>query len=269
MQLFFQKYSDSNSLKDEPGTPVVIVPGLFGSTANWRSFAKKLSEYCPVFVVDQRNHGRSPHANSNSYSDMVGDLLEFLDFHAIERINLCGHSMGGKVAMMFSLLYPQRVQRLTILDIAPVEYTHSHAPFLEQMMSLDLAALESRSAADKFLSEAIPDTSTRLFLLQSLVGSKGEFNWRLNLAALHKDMPKIASFPSSELDGLCNTGETLFISGELSDYVKNSDHYQILKYFPSAEFSSIPKAGHWLHAEQPHAVLVALLNFLQLGKKND
>lgn len=275
MQLFFQKYPDScTPLEDSESQldvmlPVVIIPGLFGSTSNWRSFAKKLGEYCPVFVVDQRNHGRSPHADSHSYSDMVADLLEFLDCHKLERVNLCGHSMGGKVAMMFGLLYPHRVHRLTILDIAPIAYTHTHAPFLEKMMSLDLDALESRSEADRLLSEAIPETSTRLFLLQSLVGNRGKFNWRLNLSVLLCDMPKILSFPSSELDGLSNTGETCFIFGALSDYVKESDHHQILNYFPSAEFSSIPRAGHWLHAEQPQAVLAALLKFLELGKKND
>lgn len=275
MELFFQKYPDTNPVsgdsfsQDDDAMPVVIVPGLFGSTSNWRSFAKKLAECCPVYVVDQRNHGRSPHANSNSYADMANDLLEFLDFHELECVNLCGHSMGGKVAMMFSLLYPSRINRLIVLDIAPVEYQHTHAPFLEKMMSLDLATLESRAAADKFLGEAIPDTSTRLFLLQSLVGSKGQFNWRLNLQVLLSDMPKISGFPSSELDGLSNNGETLFISGELSDYVKDSHHDRILKYFPSAGFSSIPNAGHWLHAEQPLALMVVLLQFLHIGKKND
>ena len=266
MELFFQQYPESYLPNKDSAMPLVIVPGLFGSTTNWRGLGRKLGEHLPVIVVDQRNHGKSPHADSNNYFDMASDLLEFIDYQGIDRINLCGHSMGGKVAMVFSLLYPQRVESLVVLDIAPTEYVHSHAPYLEKMMSIELKSLESRSAADKKLIEAIPDTSTRLFLLQSLVGSRGSFEWRLNLPVLLRDMPKITSFPS-ELSELSNRVQSLFISGEQSNYLTEANHSQILEYFPSASFMAISSAGHWLHAEQPQAVLMALLNFLQKGKK--
>ncbi|MFQ3244842.1 MAG: esterase [Arenicella sp.] len=269
MQLFSQAYPQSYSPSSDSAIPVLIIPGLFGSTTNWRSFAKQLGEYCPVIVIDQRNHGRSPHADSHSYSDMVGDLLEFIDNLGLAEINLCGHSMGGKVAMAFALMHPERVNRLAVLDIAPVEYSHTHAPYLEKLIELDLDLLQSRNAADQLLKHAIADTSTRLFLLQSLAGTQGEFHWRLNLPVLLRDMPKILSFPFSQLAGLSNTGETLFVSGEKSDYLLDSHHDQIVKFFPAAHFKAIPKAGHWLHAEQPQTVLDSLLKFLQVGKNND
>jgi pimeloyl-ACP methyl ester carboxylesterase len=269
MQLFSQTYPKSYSPSVESSLPVLIIPGLFGSTANWRGFAKQLGEYCPVIVIDQRNHGRSPHADSHSYLDMVGDLLEFIDSNGLEQIDLCGHSMGGKVAMIFALMHPERVNSLAVLDIAPFEYSHTHAPYLEKMIDLDLNILQSRSAADQLLKEAIPDTSTRLFLLQSLAGAPGKFHWRLNLPVLLRDMPKILGFPFSQLVGLSNSGETLFVSGEKSDYLLESHHNQIRELFPTAHFKAISKAGHWLHAEQPQAVLDCLLNFLQIGKNND
>jgi len=269
MELFFQKCPESYTPVDDPRVPTVIIPGLFGSSVNWRSFAKKLSDYCPVIVVDQRNHGRSQHADTHDYLDMTADLLEFLDGHGLEQVNLCGHSMGGKVAMVFSLLHSERVNELAVLDIAPVEYAHSYAPYLEKMISLDLDALLSRSDADKQLSEVIPDSATRLFLLQSLTGSQGNFVWRLNLPVLLKELPKILSFPWFNLDGLTHNGNTLFVSGEQSDYLLEAHHNQVLTYFPSAEFAAIPRAGHWLHAEQPQSLLEVLLNFLQFGKKND
>jgi pimeloyl-ACP methyl ester carboxylesterase len=273
MQLFSQTYPQSYSPSSDPSRdssiPVIIIPGLFGSTTNWRGFAKQLGEYCPVIVIDQRNHGRSPHVDSHSYSDMVGDLLEFIDSIGLREINLCGHSMGGKVAMAFALMHPERINSLAVLDIAPVEYSHTHAPYLEKMIDLDLNILQSRSAADQLLKQAIPDTSTRLFLLQSLAGTSGKFHWRLNLPVLLRDMPKILSFPFSQLAGLSNTGKTLFVSGEKSDYLLESHHTQIREFFPTAHFKAISKAGHWLHAEQPQAVLDSLLNFLQIGKNND
>jgi len=269
MQLFFQKYPESYSPVEDSRIPVIIIHGLFGSTVNWRSFAKQLSKYCPVIVVDQRNHGRSAHAKSHTYMDMASDLLKLFDSLGLSMVQLCGHSMGGKAAMAFALRNPERVERMAVLDIAPVEYTHTHAPHLEKMIELDLSALESRSAADKQLSDDITDTSTRLFLLQSLVGSKGNFSWRLNLPVLLANMSKILGFPSLEFDGLRYDSKVLFMHGEQSDYVKAKDYNLILNYFPLADFSVIPHAGHWLHAEQPQAVLAALLKFLQLGKKND
>jgi pimeloyl-ACP methyl ester carboxylesterase len=269
MQLFSQAYPQLYSPSSDSRVPLLIIPGLFGSIANWRSFAKKLSEYCPVIVIDQRNHGRSPHVDSHSYSDMVADLLEFIDIEGITQVNLCGHSMGGKVAMAFALSHPDRVNSLAVLDIAPVEYAHTHAPYLERMIALDLDLLESRSAADQLLKHAIPETSTRLFLLQSLAGVPGKFYWRLNLVILLRDMAKILSFPFARLAGLSYLGKTLFVSGGQSDYLLESHYNQILEYFPAASFESIAEAGHWLHAEQPQAVMATLLNFLQIGKKND
>jgi len=263
MQLFFQKYPESYSPAEDSRIPVIIIHGLFGSTVNWRSFAKQLSKYCPVIVVDQRNHGRSAHAKSHTYIDMASDLLKLFDSLGLSMVQLCGHSMGGKAAMAFALRNPERVERMAVLDIAPVEYTHTHAPHLEKMIELDLSALESRSAADKQLSDDITDTSTRLFLLQSLVGSKGNFSWRLNLPVLLANMSKILGFPSLEFDGLRYDSKVLFMHGEQSDYVKAKDYNLILNYFPLADFSVIPHAGHWLHAEQPQAVLAALLKLVK------
>lgn len=267
MNLYYQSYpanfvelSVSERLAYE--TPVVIIPGLFGSTANWRSLAKKLSELCPVFVIDQRNHGRSPHAESNSYLDMVADLASFLEHHNLERVSLCGHSMGGKVAMLFSLQHPDKLKKLAVLDIAPVVYEHSHAPFLEELLKVDLSKIQSRRDADKELAEVITDAGTRLFLLQSLAGTTGSFYWRINLEVLHQFMPEIVGFPEDWVLGLSNDCEAILLSGELSDYVKVTDHKSIKNYFPNIEFTEIPAAGHWLHAEQPAKVLDSLTEFI-------
>lgn len=260
MKLYSQSYpSDLLENRDDGSTPVVIVPGLFGSTSNWRGFANSLSSHWPVMVLDPRNHGRSPHAETHSYHDLASDLLSFLNDHDIDKIKLCGHSMGGKASMVFSLLYPERVDQLVVLDIAPVVYTHTHAPYLEAMIDLDLASIGSRAEADKRLSKPIPDNATRLFLLQSLVGSAGNFKWRLNLSTLLKEMPNIIGFPEIPRTSDVNA---LFVGGQLSNYLSLEHHLIIKEHFPQASFEQISKAGHWLHAEQPQAVLAALLNFL-------
>ncbi len=268
MDLYYQTYpadylekplADRESL----ASPVLIIPGLFGSTANWRGISKKLSDTCPVIVIDQRNHGRSPHADSNSYSDMVGDLHDFIEQHQLAKLILCGHSMGGKVAMLFSLLHPAYVEQLVVLDIAPVTYQHSHAPFLEELLKIDLSQLESRKDADRLLASVIPDDGTRLFLLQSLAGTVGDFYWRINLSILHEFMSQIVGFPDESVANLGNGCEVIAITGEFSNYVSAQGYQKLQDYFNNSKQVVVDNAGHWLHAEQPTKVLDVLKQFMK------
>jgi len=263
MKLNFQIYPTGLTTDQINEHPVIIIPGLFGSISNWRGFAKTLASDFPVIVIDQRNHGGSPHADSNTYFDMANDLLELIDEHGFEKVILCGHSMGGKTAMVFSLLHPTRVDKLAVLDIAPVVYKHSHAPFLKALLEINLSELASRSAADRALQTAIPDTNTRLFLLQNLVGSPNSYRWRINIPVLLHEMHTIGGFPVSELEQRTNSAKALIINGELSDFVLPEHHKVIRNFFPSVCFDSVFNAGHWLHIEQPQAVISSLIKFFK------
>jgi len=243
--------------------PVVIVPGLFGSTPNWRGFARKLATTRAVYVVDQRNHGQSPKFDSNSYADMVSDLLEFLDSQGLDKVVLIGHSMGGKVGFLFAAQYPERLEKLIVMDIAPVTYEHSHAPFVKALMSLDLNSLTSRSEADRLLKEAIPETGTRLFLLQSLQRENGEFVWQLNLPVLAEYMDDIRGFPAEQIQGKSYQGESLLLYGDKSDYVTEQHHQLIRDILPNVSIQAIKDAGHWLHVEQADDVVAASKRFLE------
>lgn len=269
MQLFFQSYPETDEVGADFRAPLVIIPGLFGSTNNWRSFARAMSEHYPVVVIDQRNHGRSEHADSHTFVDMSNDLLEFIDQQDYKQIIPCGHSMGGKTAMLFSLLHPERVKKLVVLDIAPVTYQHSHAPFLDELMKIDLASLQSRRDAEAVLRAAIPDSATRMFLLQSLAGSPGNYQWRLNLQALRQYIPEIVGFPDEILSNRVSDVATMMVFGEESEYVQSQHYTKVLGYFPSAQFEGIPGASHWLHIDQPQEVLETVLNFVQQGEKNE
>lgn len=262
MNLYYQVYPDDLNISDFTGDdiPIIIIPGLFGSTANWRAVAKRLGDSHKVIVVDQRNHGRSPHADSQTYANMVQDLRGFCDHHNLDKIVLCGHSMGGKVAMLFALEYPRMVSKLAILDIAPITYSHSHAPHIRSLMELDLSSLKSRSDADRQLRESIPDLGTRMFLLQSLAGSPGQYQWKLNLPVLLEYMQEMTAFP--EVSGSSEVA-ALFLAGNLSEYLGDQHHAKIFDLFSNSQFISIPDAGHWLHAEQPARVIDIINNFIQ------
>lgn len=250
--------------QDFPGpagaTPLVLAHGLFGSGANWRGVARQLSGDRRVLVVDMRNHGRSFHDDSMRYEEMARDILDTLDAENIDRADLLGHSMGGKAAMVAALLHPRTVEHLVVVDIAPVNYTHSHTPLIDAMMGVDVAALSSRKEADDALQGAVQDTMTRQFLLQSLEKAEAGYRWRLNLDALKQGMGELIGFP--DLDGRTFEGPALFIHGAESEYVQPEHHTTIERCFPNAAYAAVGQAGHWVHADQPDVLIEQVRAFI-------
>lgn len=243
------------------GVPLVILPGLFGSTGNWRPMARRLAVKYRVLVVDLRNHGRSPHADSMRYEEMAEDVLMLLDKQGMARVALLGHSMGGKVAMTFALAYPNRVGALLVADVAPVRYGHDRDRLLAALLTLPVATLRDRSEADAALATHIEDERLRQFLLQNLKREGDGFRWRVNLGAIAANMDSLVGFPAFDA---CVTypGPTCFLAGGLSRYVRPEHWASVLLSFPNAKLVTLPEAGHWLHAEAPEDFLAAVLEFL-------
>lgn len=241
--------------------PLVIVHGLFGSAKNWGAISKRMAatgRY--VIAVDVRNHGQSPHTDSHSYADLAADVADVIDAHG-GRADVLGHSMGGKAGMVLALEHPEKVARLVVADIAPVTYDRTQSSFIDAMEQVDLATVTKRSDADKALMAAVPDLPTRAFLTQSLdlAGPDGP-RWRLNLATLRSEMPKIMGFP--QMTG-SYSGPTLFLRGGASDYVLPDHQSEIDRLFPNAVQDAVPTAGHWLHAEAPGPFIEKLTAFLE------
>jgi len=266
MKLFFRKYG-------ETGPPLVIVHGLYGSGDNWVSIARELSDNFEVYVVDQRNHGQSPHSEIHDYPAMREDLREFMDEQGIEKAVLIGHSMGGKTIMSFAMEWPERVASLISVDIAPKSYSKlalasrkvpNHFGMIDALRALDLENAESREELDLELRPRIGSDRIRSFLLKNVRREdSGKFSWRINLEVLSNNLEKIFE----GMDRSTNVAEggitgfpVLFISGANSDYILPGDHLLIRSIFPVADIVTLPGAGHWAHAEQP-ALLVKILKY--------
>ena len=243
------------------GPPAIVLHGLFGSGVNWRSIARRLEHRLECHLVDQRNHGRSPHARGMAYPALAGDVLAYLDAHRIDRAGLIGHSMGGKTAMTLALRAPERVRWLVVADIAPARSPGDHRPIIDALRSLRLDALGSRAGADAALAPAIPDPGLRGFLLRNLVSDGGRLRWRIDLEAIAAALPDLADFPSAP-PGAVHEGPVLFLRGERSDYLAAHHTPRIRALFPAASIVTIAGAGHWLHAEQPAAVTARIERFL-------
>lgn len=239
-----------------PAQPILIIHGLYGSGRNWGVIAKRLSDRGKIVAVDLRNHGDSFWSDSHGYPEMAADLAEVIEAQGMS-MDVVGHSMGGKAAMVLALTRPDLVNRLIVADIAPVAYTHSQIQFIDAMRSVDLSRVEKRSDAAAQLAAHVQDLSLQAFFTQSL-DVKGK-RWTLNLDALANEMPKILGFP--DVTGRFEK-PTLFLSGAESDYVTPDHRPAIKALFPKARFAKLPGAGHWLHAEKPRAFEASVRAFL-------
>ena len=256
MQLAFQQYGS--------GLPLFILHGLFGSSDNWQTISRGLSEHFQVFAIDLRNHGRSPHSPEMNYPLMAEDLQELILRRLAgqpqpTRIRLLGHSMGGKVAMQFALTFPDHVEKLVVVDIAPKTYLPRHSEIFKGLLDLNVGTISTRGEADARLAGAVPDPAVRGFLLKNLArDTNGRFYWRFNLKTLADKYSELnANLPM--------TGQfarpVLFVAGEQSDYLASSDLPKIQELFPGATIQVVPGAGHWVHSEQTQLFLKITTDF--------
>ena len=242
------------------GEPIIILHGLFGTLDNWQTIAKQLAENYMVFIVDQRNHGKSPHSDDFSYKIMANDLKEFMFEQHIYEATIIGHSMGGKVAMRFALDYPDMVTKLVVVDIAPKKYKGGHQQIFEAMFGLDLEELTDRKSIDAALKLKIPNNGIRLFLMKNLARQKeGGYRWKMNLPVLYREYEEILSSIDSEE---VYDEPVLFLRGGDSNYIRDEDVLDIQEHFPLMQLETIPNAGHWLHAEAPALFIKTVLNFI-------
>jgi pimeloyl-ACP methyl ester carboxylesterase len=239
---------------------LIILHGLFGMLDNWLTLAKGFSEHFTVYLVDARNHGQSPWSNEFNYRVMADDLHDFIAQHSIENPVILGHSMGGKTAMQFAMNYPDQLQKLIVVDIAPKSYPVHHRQILDALLELNKTEITSRRQADEILAKYIENSAIRQFLLKSLYWKdKNHLALRFNLDVINRNIEIIGQ-------GLENvhpfTKPTLFIRGKLSNYITEDDYPMIKNIFPNAEIVTFENAGHWVHAEAPQQFFEVVKNFV-------
>ncbi|MFD3002209.1 alpha/beta fold hydrolase [Pontibacter toksunensis] len=243
------------------GQPLLIMHGLFGTLDNWQTLAKRLAEHYNVFLVDLRNHGRSPHNEEHNYDVMADDVLRLIDELQIPTPAIMGHSMGGKVAMKFALKYPTRLTKLIVVDIAPKAYPPHHDEIIEALQSVNLEGVTSRSEVDEQLAQHIKEEYVRLFLMKNLHRKEDNtLAWRMNLDAIEKNYEHVAAGITADVPF---KKSTLFIKGGRSSYIQPEDIYGSIEHlFTLVEVETIPEAGHWVHAQSPDKVYDLVTRFL-------
>jgi len=266
MRLHFQKLGQ--------GHPLVILHGLYGSGDNWLTVARTLAGICTVYLPDLRNHGKSPHADSHTYQNLVSDLVGFLDQQDIGKCILMGHSMGGKAALTFASQYPSRISKLIVVDISPFGYGENdlrpwqlnfHRELTSTLRSMPVERFTSLGEASKVFSEKFNDRRLGQFMLKNLTREPdGGFRWRINLEVLEKFLPDISEgLDAGNInDQVFRQFPLLFIRGGASPYFTDEDVGMVRAWLPTATIATIKKAGHWLHAEEPELFTSMVKRFI-------
>lgn len=263
MKLYFREFGS--------GDPLVILHGLYGSSDNWVSIAKTLEKSFRVILVDQRNHGQSPHSPEHTYTSLTSDLLEFFDDLKLEKAILLGHSMGGKVAMQFTIDHPERVTSLIVVDIAPWSHISSisdkiieeHQLIIKGLKSIPINSLTSRNQADDILSNWVRSEQIRQFLLKNLKREQnGSFSWKLNLSTIASNLNNLMDRINPKTQNQPCKVKTLFIKGELSNYIPVEREKDLKEFFGNSRLVTIEQAGHWVHSEKPNEFSNTVFEFL-------
>ncbi|PCJ59247.1 MAG: alpha/beta hydrolase [Planctomycetota bacterium] len=235
----YQEFGNQNN------PSLIILHGFLGSKNNWSAVAKLLSNNFYVITVDIRNHGDSFHNDEHTYDVLVNDLEKLMDRFNFSNSIIMGHSMGGKIAMKFACKFPDKVNYLIVVDIAPVDYSFNKEE-IKGLLSINLSSLNNKRDGEDILIKYVPELGMRKFLMTNLLFSKKKgFYWRINLKVLSDSLHSIGGNSLDDSDRF--TGSTIFIMGDESEYTKDAKKMLFLNFFPKAIIEKIRGAGHNPH----------------------
>ncbi|CCW31244.1 Esterase ybfF [Xenorhabdus nematophila F1] len=239
----------------QSATPIVLIHGLFGDLNNLGILGRDLQQHYPVIQIDVRNHGISPRMENMDYRDMAQDVLTLLDELNVPKATIIGHSMGGKIAMTMTAIAPERIEKIVVIDIAPIAYpVRRHDSIFSALNKVTAAGAATRQIAADIMRQDIREEGVIQFLLKSFRQGECKFN----LPVLQQEYEKIISWETIP----AWHKPALFIRGGNSDYITEEYRDDIIRQFPQATAWVIAGSGHWVHAEKPEAVLRAIHRFL-------
>jgi esterase len=260
--LFSQTFGEGHLVSSPSQSSVVLMHGLFGSGDNLSVIRRHFEATHHVISIDLPDHGRSSQSQHFSFDTWAQQVIKTIRSLHIDKALLVAHSLGGKVAMRAASLAPELIDKLVVMDIAPVKYDSRHHNVIDGLSNVKLDEIADRKEAMAQLSEYVKDPGTRSFLLKSLYQDEAKiWQWRFNLPLIIRDYVLLSDWP---FKGTLFSGDITFIKGTNSDYITAAHKATIMAQFPNAR-AKIIDAGHWLHAEKPQLVNTLLTRIL-LGK---
>jgi pimeloyl-ACP methyl ester carboxylesterase len=248
--------------------PMVLLHGLRGHAHAWDDFSAAMCEDYHVLALDQRGRGESEWARDGVYTTAayVADLLGFSTALGLESFILVGHSMGGRNGIAFSARYPEKVQKLIVVDIGPAVEQRGSARIRQEITAVPEefdsfeAVLAHMSKQNRY---AAPEVLRRRLLYATKPLPNGKVGWRYDLA-IREQWRRGPSTPEDLWPAWRRiTCPTLIVRGAESDVLSPEATQQMLAALPHASAVEIPRAAHMVFEENPEAFLTAVRPFLR------
>lgn len=259
-----------NSFKIGSGKPHIWLHGLLGNCLNLSPLAR--TQAGSHHLLDARNHGSSFHRSKMDFKTLAEDVISYMDTNQINKAVMLGHSMGGKTAMALALLFPERVEGICVLDIAPVSYLtvmEQYYGYVRQYLSFikttNVDGL-TRKEVEKKIQERFEDIKITQLIASNLKQDGEGFSWRIGVDELYDGISDVGGWefegkfegPAHAIVGVnsIHTAKSPLVpkDGSLSSLYT--------KYFPNITIDIIQNAGHFLHVENPEPVKQSLSKYL-------
>lgn len=244
------------------GKPLLVLHGFLGMSDNWKTLGAKYAESgFQTHLLDLRNHGRSFHSDTFNYQAMADDIVAYCKANNLDKVDVIGHSMGGKVAMFLAVTYPELVNKLIVADISPKYYTPHHQDVMAALNAVDFSTNPSRNEVQETIEKYVKEAGVVQFLMKNVYRiTPQQLGFRFNLDAFNNDEEAIGE---ALKDSDVFNGYVLFLRGSKSNYITEEDAELISKHFPKAIIQTVSNAGHWLHADNPTEFFDKSIEFLK------
>lgn len=262
------------------GEPVVLIHGFSDRKEHWRAQIDELAKHFKVIRIDNRGAGKSDRPDGtyamDVYADDINGLLDHLN---VNKTNIIGHSLGGMIVQNFVLKYPERVNKVVLINTIPGITPPGVPPDqgIEMYRKNAIAGLEARknSPINAFLAGAKPSYS-RNFWKQMKEDIKKKFHGIWSVEDLIEEKtkygPTVADYNhQAESLNTHNVYERLHeIKNEVLVLAADKDKTcpkligeKMHELLPNSKFIVIENAGHQSILEYPHIINQHIIEFLE------
>jgi esterase len=255
---------------DDSKAKLVFLHGLMGAGKNWSRIVNAFKDNYHILTYDQRGHGRSFQPKEGYHPrDYAEDLKNILDELQWQRVHLVGHSMGGRNAIQFAALYPERLLSLTVEDIGVFNDPADQGK-IRKLIDLVPTPFESRKAAREFFQKTfeglIPDnpqakTLANYFYMNMSERDNGTTSWRFSKQGILKSVEE-GRKRDMDTEWMSIKQPILLMRGQNSTDLSQENFDKMQSLNPFCKGVLIENSGHWIHFEQPELFIQTLKQFL-------
>lgn len=249
------------------GFPLLLLHGFTGDATTWTPFCQEWGCHSQLIIPDVIGHGKTEAPDDWHRYDIeaaAADLAGILDHFNVDKADVLGYSMGGRLALTFALLFPERVRKLVLESASPGLMTEKERQS-RCMKDGELANFIIVQGIEAFVNhwENIPLFASMKELPGAVMKQIRDSRLRNSPAGLANSLKGMGtgSQPSwwDRLDEL--TGPIMLLSGELDEkFCRIAGTMQ--ESMKNSEWVTVPDSGHAIHVEKSEKFGTIVSSFL-------